>query len=487
MAGYTRFDVTDEIANGNTVDAIPLDGEFNAIQGAFASSGGHKHDGSTGEGAPITTIGPTQDVVASANSLTPKTDNAIDLGSATFEWKDLYIDGVANIDSLVADTVTISGGTISGITDLAIADGGTGASTAADALINLGLTATAAELNTLDGITASTAELNFTDGVTSAIQTQLNSKQATLTGAATTIASSNLTASRALVSDVSGKVGVSTVTSTELGYLSGASSSLQTQINDIVAGQVNITGAASTIDTEDLTINRAVISNASGKIAVSAVTSTELGYVSGVTSAIQTQLNAKQASDAELTAIAALATNGVIVKTGAGTAATRTITAGTGITVTDGDGVSANPTISSGYAGEVSFFARNSAPSGWLKANGAAVSRTTYATLFAAIGTTFGVGDGSTTFALPDLRGEFLRGWDDGRGVDTGRVFGSLQAQAIESHTHTTSEGNWSTGSLTGTNYAMLSNASGPIRSVNAAGGTETRPRNVALLACIKF
>ena len=71
----------------------------------------------------------------------------------------------------------ISGGTVSGITDLAIADGGTGASTAADALLNFGLTATAAELNTLDGITASTVELNYVDGVTSPIQTQLDGKQ----------------------------------------------------------------------------------------------------------------------------------------------------------------------------------------------------------------------------------------------------------------------------------------------------------------------
>lgn len=67
--------------------------------------------------------------------------------------------------------------------------------------------------------------------------------------------------------------------------------------------------------------------------------------------------------------------------------------------------------------GVIGFFAGSSAPSGYLKANGALVSRTTYATLFAAIGTTFGAGDGSTTFALPDLRGEFLRGWDDGRGT----------------------------------------------------------------------
>ena len=114
MAGYIRNDVTDQIANGNTIDAAPLDGEFDAVQSAFAAVGGHKHDGSVGEGAPITTIGPAQDIVASGNSLTPKTDNTIDLGSPTLEWKDLYVDGVANIDSLVADTADINAGTIDG-------------------------------------------------------------------------------------------------------------------------------------------------------------------------------------------------------------------------------------------------------------------------------------------------------------------------------------------------------------------------------------
>jgi hypothetical protein len=72
---------------------------------------------------------------------------------------------------------------------------------------------------------------------------------------------------------------------------------------------------------------------------------TELNYVDGVTSAIQTQLDAKQASDADLTAIAGLASNGMIARTGAGTAAARTITAGSGVTVTNGDGVSGSPTI----------------------------------------------------------------------------------------------------------------------------------------------
>ena len=87
-------------------------------------------------------------------------------------------------------------------------------------------------------------------------------------------------------------------------------------------------------------------------------------------------------------------------------------------------------------SGAVLYFAGRTAPAGWLKANGAAVSRTAYAALFAAIGTTYGAGDGRSTFNLPDLRGEFLRGWDDGRGVDTGRVFGSAQAHALQSHQH---------------------------------------------------
>ena len=104
-------------------------------------------------------------------------------------------------------------------------------------LAQLGVTATAAELNTLDGITATVAELNYVDGVTSNIQTQLNAKQATVTGGASTITSSNLTASRALVSDSSGKVEVSAVTSTELGYLDGVTGNVQTQLNNKMSSQ----------------------------------------------------------------------------------------------------------------------------------------------------------------------------------------------------------------------------------------------------------
>ncbi len=115
----------------------------------------------------------------------------------------------------------------------------------------------------------------------------------------------NLTASRALYSDSNGDVTVSDVTSTELGYLDGVSSAIQTQLD---AKQATITGSATTIDTESLTASRAVISNSSQKIAVSDVTSTELGYLDGVTSAIQTQMDTKATTSYVNDAVAGLRT-----------------------------------------------------------------------------------------------------------------------------------------------------------------------------------
>lgn len=138
-------------------------------------------------------------------------------------------------------------------------------------------------------------------------------------------------------------------------------------------------------------------------------------------------------------------------------------------------------TSSGAQVGDVKFWPTNSAPPGWLKANGAAVSRTTYAALFAVIGTTYGAGDGSTTFNLPDLRGEFLRGLDDGRGVDSGRAIGSAQADEFKSHDHGAQINAQSKGTNGASSWWMGAIVTNPV------GGTETRPRNVAMLACIKY
>lgn len=82
------------------------------------------------------------------------------------------------------------------------------------------------------------------------------------------------------------------------------------------------------------------------------------------------------------------------------------------------------------YVGEISWSGSSTVPKNHLYCNGQAVSRTEYAELFAAIGTAYGVGDGSTTFNVPEMRGEFPRGWDDGRGADSGRSLGSSQGDS---------------------------------------------------------
>jgi len=165
--------------------------------------------------------------------------------------------------------------------------------------------------------------------------------------------------------------------------------------------------------------------------------------------------------------------------------------------------------------GQVVFVGMTTPPAGYLKANGAAVSRSTYSDLFSAIGTTFGSGNGSTTFNLPDLRGEFPRGWDDGRGVDSGRSFGSAQLDQMQRLTgilgsgklafnqDTTIDGGAFTGLRTPSpaderesadtaegnefNSWEFDSENSPNARTSSTTSGETRSRNIALLACIKF
>ena len=135
--------------------------------------------------------------------------------------------------------------------------------------------------------------------------------------------------------------------------------------------------------------------------------------------------------------------------------------------------------------GVILMYGAPTAPTGWLECDGSAVSRTTYSSLFAIVGTTFGVGDGSTTFNLPDLRGEFIRGWDHGRGVDTGRELGTGQVDEIKSHDHASPLTHWGS-SGTRVLTAGSSEYSAPPYRTGFTGGPETRPRNVALMFIIK-
>jgi phage-related tail fiber protein len=187
--------------------------------------------------------------------------------------------------------------------------------------------------------------------------------------------------------------------------------------------------------------------------------------------------------------------------------------------------------------GVVLPFARSTAPTGWLKANGAAVLISAYSELAAAIYvgdaanptaisgyrcTDAGNPSGSRNIAgtyivLPDMRGEFVRGLDDGRAVDAGRLLLSAQSSANLSHTHTgdaQTAGShahpmYALNNLTGNSYGMAfmtpgatslpdgsatygtTTLSGGLHNhpltINSSGGTESRPRSIALLYCIKF
>ena len=194
---------------------------------------------------------------------------------------------------------------------------------------------------------------------------------------------------------------------------------LAPDLDTLLAGkQSTISGGATTILTSNLTPNRALVSDASGKVAVGA------------------------------------ATVGLIP------------------------------------CGAVTVSASNTVPSGWLAANGAAVSRSAYSALFGVISTLYGAGDGTSTFNLPDLRGYFVRGAGTNVDGSASGTFGAKQQDEIQSHTHT-----YSTPAAA---VAQLNNGSGTfgVRSSTATntvatgqvptGATETRPKNIAMLYCIK-
>ena len=146
-------------------------------------------------------------------------------------------------------------------------------------------------------------------------------------------------------------------------------------------------------------------------------------------------------------------------------------------------------------AGIIAHFPAELIPAGWLECDGRAISRETYSVLFAVIGTIYGPGDSATTFNIPDLRGEFIRGWSHGRAdVDKDRELGSTQEAAFEKHTHklkfvTDDGGLWhyAQNGVAGAAYSdsktiPLPESSAPVEEV---GGDETRPCNVALVPCI--
>ncbi|WP_339070768.1 phage tail protein [Pseudomonas idahonensis] len=145
-------------------------------------------------------------------------------------------------------------------------------------------------------------------------------------------------------------------------------------------------------------------------------------------------------------------------------------------------------------------FPKGTVPAGFLEVDGSVQSAATYPDLAAYLGTTFNTGgEGAGNFRLPESRGEFLRGWDHGRGVDAGRSPGSWQADAFQGHYHASAADTarpYSTGGTVGDYLARFGTGNPTTNGVrdainNGVDGTprtasETRPRNLAVMWCIK-
>lgn len=150
-------------------------------------------------------------------------------------------------------------------------------------------------------------------------------------------------------------------------------------------------------------------------------------------------------------------------------------------------------------AGDIKFWPSEVIPGGWIVRDGRALSRATYAALFAVLGTRYGAGDGATTFNIMDDRAEYLRGADMGRGVDVGRAVGSLQSQQIPHHGHVieckgggSGFGFQATAAGRSPNGGTLGGVLSDIRDYAGAGfgadfGEENRVRNRAYVPLIKY
>lgn len=325
----------------SSIDFAQFSGAGQIIAGTGISKSGNTISLASGVCSPGTYTKVTVDTygrVTSATSITatdlPSGIDAAKIGGGVVDNTEFsYLNGVTSAiqTQLNAKEATLTKGNLTESTSSVLTiTGGTGA------VIGTGLSIQVkAASSTVSGYLSTTDWNTF------------NNKQPAITGAATTITASNLTVSKALVSDASGKVAAATTSAVELGYLVGVTSAIQTQLNakeatltkgnlteatssvltitggtgaiigsglsiqvkaasTSVSGYLSntdwntfngkqnaITGGATTILSSNLTANFALISDGSGKVAVSSISTTVLGYLSGVTSAIQTQINTK--------------------------------------------------------------------------------------------------------------------------------------------------------------------------------------------------
>jgi hypothetical protein len=485
MTGYTRQSAA-EIQDGEIVEATPLNAEFNQLQSAFNSSLGHTHDGTLGNGPKISLTGAITGVLPVVNG----GFNAIHNVTATTAPTGLQdITQGYGYGSHWMDTV------------------------AKQVYICVDPSPTAAIWVTYQYLNAALSSLA---GLTTVADKML------YTTAANTYATTSVTPYvRTILDDTDASTVLSTL---------GVSAYIKTVLDDVDATTARGTlglGTMATQNSNAVTLTGGTISG----VSITGTLNTASANITGGTITGITDLTVADGGTGASTAASARANLGL-------SNVDNTTDVGKPVSTAQA-AADAAVLVQAAPPGLVGMFAMNSAPAGWLKANGALVSRSSYSALFTQIGTLYGAGDGSTTFALPDYRGYFPRAWDDARGIDSGRTLGTVQASQNLSHNHTltdpshahsisdgghnhgvndpghshpfgasyigsgigsnggyvnaTNNGGANTGavgtgiylSASGTGIGIYGNYTGI--TLAASGGTEARPSNMSILFCIKY
>jgi len=254
--GYTRNDTANNIADGNVINAADFDGEYDAIEAAFNATSGHTHDGTAGEGAPVTVLGPVQDFVASSTEVKPKTDNTLDIGTSALQFKDMYLNGKAYIDGL-GETLLVDTDKAIQFRDTALSiNSSTDGQLDIDADTELELVAPTVDIDASTAVTIDTATLTITGAAN--VTGDLDVDNININGNA--IISTDTNGNIALTPNGTGEVDISKVdidSGTIDGVTIGGSSAAAGTFTAIDVDNININGntISSTDSNGDITLD----------------------------------------------------------------------------------------------------------------------------------------------------------------------------------------------------------------------------------------
>ena len=254
--GYTRNDTANNIADGNVINAADFDGEYDAIEAAFNATSGHTHDGTAGEGAPVTVLGPVQDFVASSTEVKPKTDNTLDIGTSALQFKDMYLNGKAYIDGL-GETLLVDTDKAIQFRDTALSiNSSTDGQLDIDADTELELVAPTVDIDASTAVTIDTATFTITGAAN--VTGDLDVDNINING--NTIISTDTNGNIALTPNGTGEVDISKVdidSGTIDGVTIGGSSAAAGTFTAIDVDNININGntISSTDSNGDITLD----------------------------------------------------------------------------------------------------------------------------------------------------------------------------------------------------------------------------------------